>query len=108
MHYPVLLRECLEWLNIRGDGTYLDCTAGLGGHTGGIAERLTTGRVFACDRDAESLEMARGNTAAFGDRITFVQARFSELRAKLRELGIERVHGLIAHPGVSRYQLTDA
>ena len=63
-HYPVLLAESLELLNIRPEGTYLDCTAGLGGHTGAIAAKLSeAGTVIANDRDSQSLEMARANTA---------------------------------------------
>ena len=108
MHYSVLRSESLEWMDIQGGGTYLDCTAGLGGHSAAIAERLTSGRVVACDRDAESLEMARRNTAVYADRILFVKAKFSELREKLSEAGIHQVDALIADLGVSRYQLTDA
>ena len=58
-HYAVLLNESLEYLAIRPDGIYVDLTAGLGGHTRAIAERLESGFVIACDRDAESLELAR-------------------------------------------------
>jgi 16S rRNA (cytosine1402-N4)-methyltransferase len=105
-HYPVLLEETLEYLAIRPDGVYVDATAGLGGHTGAIATRLTTGTVIAADRDAESLELARANTAELADRIRFVHARFSELRSKLSEAGLEQAHGLVADLGVSRYQLT--
>jgi 16S rRNA (cytosine1402-N4)-methyltransferase len=108
MHVPVMLAEVLEFLSVRGDGTYLDVTAGLGGHTAAIAERLTTGVVFACDRDAESLAMAEANTAQWAGRIRFRQARFSQLEAALTELGIAQADGLVADLGVSRYQLTDA
>lgn len=101
MHYPVLCAEALEYLAIRPDGIYLDATAGLGGHTREIARRLTTGFVIASDRDAESLEFARANTAEFADRIRFRQGKFSELQ------GIAEVNGLIADLGVSRYQLTE-
>ncbi len=107
MHVSVLLNESLEYLAIRPDGTYLDATAGLGGHTAAIAARLTTGRVLSFDRDAESLEMARRNTAEWADRIWFRQARFSQLRQALAEFGLEKVDGLLADLGVSRYQLTD-
>ena len=62
MHVPVLLRETLDWLAIRPDGVYLDCTSGLGGHTGEIARKLTTGSVIANDWDADSLDKARANT----------------------------------------------
>ena len=102
MHVPVLLNECLEYLAVQPDGIYLDATAGLGGHTLAIARRLSTGTVIAADRDAESIEMAKANTAECAGRIRFVHAAFSDLA------GIEPVDGLLADLGVSRYQLTDA
>jgi 16S rRNA (cytosine1402-N4)-methyltransferase len=108
MHYPVMLAETLEHLAIRPDGVYCDATAGLGGHTKAIAERLTSGTVISCDRDAESLELARTNTAEYRDRIRFVHAAFSGLAAALSREGVGRVHGLVADLGVSRFQLTDA
>jgi 16S rRNA (cytosine1402-N4)-methyltransferase len=108
MHVPVMLPEVLEFLAVRGDGTYLDVTAGLGGHTAAIAERLTTGVAVACDRDLESLTMAEANTATWAGRIRFRQTRFSRLEEALSELGIARVDGLVADLGVSRYQLTEA
>lgn len=107
MHVPVMLGECLEYLAIRPDGIYLDATAGLGGHAGAIASRLTSGFVIANDRDAESLEMARRNTAEWAARMRFHQGPFRELPAALKEFGVERVSGLLADLGVSRYQLTD-
>jgi 16S rRNA (cytosine1402-N4)-methyltransferase len=107
MHVPVMLAETLEHLAVRPEGTYVDATAGLGGHTGALAARLTTGRVIACDRDAESLALARENTLAWADRIQFVQTSFSGLRQALDGLGLGVVDGLLADLGVSRYQLTD-
>jgi len=103
-----MLRETVEWLAIRPDGVYLDCTCGLGGHTGEIARLLTSGFVIANDRDAQSLEMARANTADVADRIRFYQGPFSSLRSALASAGVERVSALLADLGVSRYQLTDA
>ena len=73
MHFAVMAPQAMEYLAVRPDGTYLDATAGLGGHTAEIARRLTTGKVIANDRDPESLEMARRNTAAWADRICFHQ-----------------------------------
>jgi 16S rRNA (cytosine1402-N4)-methyltransferase len=108
MHQPVMLEEALEHLALRPDGIYLDATAGLGGHTGAIARRLTTGLVIANDRDTESLELAKRNTAEYGDRIRFRHGEFSTLHEALRENGIDRVDGLLADLGVSRFQLTDA
>ncbi|MGE5647992.1 MAG: 16S rRNA (cytosine(1402)-N(4))-methyltransferase RsmH [Acidobacteriota bacterium] len=107
MHIPVMLNESLEQLAIRPDGVYVDATAGLGGHTGAIASRLETGFVVALDRDAESLAMAKQNTAAWSERIRFGQARFSELRQALAAWGLETVDGILADLGVSRYQLTE-
>src|SRR5579872_4323019 len=107
MHYPVLCAEAMEYLAIRPERIYLDATAGLGGHTREIARRLTTGFVIANDRDVESLEMARANTAEAADRIHFHQGSFSELVGAVREQGIEKVDGLLADLGVSRYQLTE-
>jgi 16S rRNA (cytosine1402-N4)-methyltransferase len=105
-HYPVMLAESLEYLAIKPDGRYLDCTAGLGGHTCAIASRLTEGGKLICnDRDSQSLEMARQNAARtvedWENRIEFQHASFSELN----ETGLD---GLIADLGVSRYQLTSA
>lgn len=106
MHVPVMLGEALEYLAIRPDGVYLDATCGLGGHTGAIARRLSTGFVIANDRDGESLDLARKNTADCADRIRFHHGPFSRLDQALADAGLERVDGLLADLGVSRYQLT--
>jgi 16S rRNA (cytosine1402-N4)-methyltransferase len=102
-----MVGECLEYLAVRPDGIYLDATAGLGGHTGAIAKHLRSGLVIANDRDAESLEMATRNTAEWADRIRYHQGSFSELRSALKAFGVERVDGLLADLGVSRYQLME-
>jgi 16S rRNA (cytosine1402-N4)-methyltransferase len=107
MHFSVMAGEVLESLAVRPEGVYLDATAGLGGHTGLIAQRLTTGLVIANDRDAESIEKARHNTAAWAERIRFHHGDFGSLAEAVREAGFERVNGLLADLGVSRYQLTD-
>jgi 16S rRNA (cytosine1402-N4)-methyltransferase len=107
-HFPVMSEEALSLLAIRPGGIFVDATAGMGGHTGMIARRLSTGLVIANDRDAESLEMARQNTADCADRIRFQQAKFSALAETIEEAGYGKVDGLIADLGVSRYQLTTA
>jgi 16S rRNA (cytosine1402-N4)-methyltransferase len=106
-HIPVLSAEVLEHLAVQPEGHYLDCTAGLGGHLGLIAQRLVSGFVIANDRDGESLEMAKRNTLEWAERIRYHQGRFSELRRALSTFGLEKVNGLLADLGVSRYQLTD-
>src|SRR5580704_15954289 len=111
MHTPVMLNECLEYLALKPDGVYLDATAGLGGHTGAIARRLAelggSGFVLACDRDAESLELAKASTADVSSRIRFHQSLFSKLGERLTAEGVSQLDGLLADLGVSRYQLTD-
>src|SRR5450432_2582467 len=105
-HFPVLLAETLEYLAIRPDGTYLDCTAGLGGHTTAIAAMLTRGgRLIANDRDPESLTMAMRNTLEFADRIEYQHGEFSALEHE--GLNQQKLDGLVADLGVSRFQLTD-
>ncbi|HZU24005.1 MAG TPA: 16S rRNA (cytosine(1402)-N(4))-methyltransferase RsmH [Bryobacteraceae bacterium] len=108
-HHPVMLAETLDYLAPQPAGVYLDATAGLGGHTRAIAERLTDGFVIANDRDAESLAIARRNVGEqLARRVRFHRGAFSTLPAALAEAGVERVDGLLADLGVSRYQLTDA
>ncbi len=103
-----MLRECLEYLGVRPAGIYLDATCGLGGHTAAIARQLTTGFVLSCDRDAESLELAKENTRDCADRIHFHKASFSGLGEVLAAEGLKQVDGLLADLGVSKYQLTSS
>ena len=105
-HYPVMLRETLELLAVKPEGNYLDCTAGLGGHTSAIARLLTTGKLISNDRDAQSLEMARQNAAEWADRIEFRHTSFSGL-ARLAEGPPTELDGVLADLGVSRFQLTN-
>lgn len=101
-----MLNEALEYLAVRGDGIYLDATAGLGGHSKAIAARLTTGLLLACDRDAESLELARAATSEYAARIRFHQSLFSQLGNVTSAEGIPQLDGILADLGVSRLQLT--
>jgi 16S rRNA (cytosine1402-N4)-methyltransferase len=105
-----MLREVMEHLAVQPDGIFLDATCGMGGHTGAIARQLTTGFVLSCDRDAESLALARENTLDCADRIRFRQASFSQLGAAVTAEGLQsgftQVTGLLADLGVSKYQLT--
>jgi 16S rRNA (cytosine1402-N4)-methyltransferase len=107
-HYPVLLAESLEYLAIKPEGIYLDATAGLGGHSAAIAQRLQTGFVIACDRDAESLELAGKNMANWSERIRLHRGAFSSFPQALERNGVERLDGVLADLGVSRYQLSSA
>jgi 16S rRNA (cytosine1402-N4)-methyltransferase len=106
MHISVMPEEAISLLGIRPEGIYLDATAGLGGHTALMAQRLTTGYVIASDRDAKSLALARRNTDAWAQRICFHYGSFGTLGDAVRQAGYEKVDGLLADLGVSRYQLT--
>ncbi len=107
-HVSVLLEECIEALNIKPDGIYVDGTLGGGGHSRRIAEKLTTGRHIGIDRDPVALKAARERLAPCGDRVTLVHSNFSEIASVLKELGIGGVDGILLDLGVSSPQLDDA
>ncbi len=102
-----MAEEALSLLEIRPGGFYLDATAGLGGHTALIAQRLSAGMVIANDRDPASLEMARRNLAPWSARVRFHQGTFGTLARTVAEAGVEKLDGILADLGVSRYQLTE-
>ncbi len=104
-HYSVLLRECMEALNLRPEGIYVDGTLGLGGHSLSIAKQLTTGRLIGIDRDANAIAAAKERLADYADHITFVQGNFRDLPMILSDLGIETIDGLLLDLGVSSPQL---
>ncbi len=111
-HVPVLLREALEYLAIRPEGTYLDCTVGAGGHSAEIARRLTTGRLLALDRDPQAVELARQRLAEFGDaelgnKVKLVHAHFEDLVETTRQQGAAPADGLLADLGLSQMHLDD-
>ncbi len=106
-HVSVLLHECIDNLNIRPDGIYLDGTLGLGGHSYEIASRLTTGRLIGIDRDETAIRRAGERLAPFGERVTLVHGNFSEAAEVLDRLGIEAVDGMLFDLGVSSPQLDE-
>ena len=108
LHKPVLLDECIEALNIRPDGVYVDGTLGRAGHSREIAQRLTTGRLICIDRDMAAIDAAKERLAPWMDRVTLVHSNFSELGDVLRQAGIAGVDGMLFDLGVSSPQLDDA
>ncbi len=107
-HKPVLLAECIQALNIRPDGIYLDGTLGRAGHSREIAQRLTTGRLICVDRDQAALDAAQERLAPWKDRVTFVHSNFCRLDAILEGLHLSGVDGMLFDLGVSSPQLDDA
>ena len=108
IHKSVLLDECIEALNIRPDGVYVDGTLGRAGHSREIAKRLTTGRLICIDRDMAAIEAAKTRLAEWMDRVTLVHSNFSELGDVLAEAGVTGVDGMLFDLGVSSPQLDDA
>ncbi len=106
-HVSVLLQECLEGLNIKPDGIYVDGTLGGAGHSSHIAARLTTGRLIGIDRDPVALKAAGERLAPYGSRVTLVHSNFCEIKQVLQDLGLEGVDGILLDLGVSSPQLDD-
>ena len=106
-HVSVLLDECIEALNIKPDGIYVDGTLGGAGHSSQIARRLTTGRLIGIDRDEVALKAASERLAPYMDRVTLVHSNFADLASVLCGLGMEGVDGILLDLGVSSPQLDD-
>ena len=107
-HISVLLNECIDNLNIRPDGIYVDGTMGGGGHSLEIAKRLTTGRLICIDQDPNAHEAAGKRLAEYKDRITFVRDNFGNIANILDSLGKEKIDGMLLDIGVSSHQLDEA
>lgn len=106
-HISVLLQECIEALNIRPDGIYVDGTLGMGGHSEEIAKRLTTGKLIGIDRDETAIARAGVRLAAYGERVQLVHGNFRDTVEILDDLGIEAVDGMLFDLGVSSPQLDE-
>ena len=106
-HVSVLLDECIENLNIRPDGIYMDGTLGGGGHSSQIAARLTTGTLIGVDRDTVALEAAGKRLEPYRDRVKLVHSNFCRLNEIIEELEIPGVDGILLDLGVSSPQLDD-
>jgi 16S rRNA (cytosine1402-N4)-methyltransferase len=105
-HLPIMLQECLDGLNIRPDGTYVDVTFGGGGHSSGILERLgEKGKLYAFDQDPD----AKQNALKFKDdsRFTFIETNFRNIKKYLRLYGVKKVDGILADFGISSHQIDE-
>ena len=107
-HVSVLLEECIEALNIKPNGIYVDGTLGGAGHSSCIVKKLTTGRLIGIDRDRVALAAATERLAPYGDTVTLVHSNFSEMAQVLKEQGIGGVDGILLDLGVSSPQLDDS
>ena len=107
-HVSVLLPECIDSLNIRPEGVYVDGTLGMGGHSEEIAKRLTTGKLIGIDRDEAPIRRAGGRLRPYGDRVQLVHGNFRDTAEILDDLGIEAVDGMLFDLGVSSPQLDES
>jgi len=107
-HRPVLLWECIEGLNIKPDGIYVDGTLGRGGHSEEIAKRLTTGKLISIDQDQQAIDEAGARLAPYDDKVILVKDNFRNTAAILDSLGYDGVDGMLFDLGVSSPQLDDA
>lgn len=104
-HKSVLLEECIENLNIKPDGIYVDGTLGGGGHSYEIAKALKTGRLIGIDQDEAAIKAASDRLEPFKDRVTVVRSNYAQMKDVLSNLGIEKVDGILLDLGVSSHQL---
>ena len=103
-HVPVMLKECIEGLNIKPDGIYVDVTFGGGGHSRAILEKLgKNGRLIGFDQDEDALKNVPND-----ERFIFVQANFAEIKRFLRLHGYKQIDGILADLGVSSHQFDTA
>lgn len=107
-HVSVLLNECIEALDIKDNGIYVDCTLGGAGHSSHILKNLSTdGTLIGIDQDKDALSAAKERLKSF-ENVKYVHNNFYNIDAILNELGIEKVDGILADLGVSSYQLDEA
>ena len=107
-HVSVLLDECIENLNIKPDGIYVDGTMGGGGHSLEIAKRLDTGKLIAIDQDENAHKAARERLAQHLDKVVFVKNNFGNIASILDALNMQGIDGMLLDIGVSSHQLDEA
>ncbi|MBE6871435.1 MAG: 16S rRNA (cytosine(1402)-N(4))-methyltransferase RsmH [Ruminococcaceae bacterium] len=105
VHVPVMLEPCIDALNIRPDGIYVDGTMGGAGHSSEIAKRLVNGRLVAIDQDSDAIAAGGERLSAYGERAIVVEDNFKNMKNVLSSLGIRGVDGILMDLGVSSYQL---
>lgn len=103
-HYSVLLKESVDFLNVKSDGIYVDATMGGGGHSYEILSR-GAGKLIGIDQDIEAIGAATKRLEEFGDKVTAVNRNFSNIREILADSGVDAIDGAVMDLGVSSYQL---
>ena len=106
-HVSVLLNETVDLLNVKPDGIYVDGTLGRGGHTSLLLSRLTTGHVYAFDKDQQAIEESKVNLQKYEGKVTFIHSDFGNMKEALKEYGISKVDGVMMDLGVRSPQFDD-
>ena len=106
-HVSVLLNETVDLLNVKPDGIYVDGTLGRGGHTSLLLSRLTTGHVYAFDKDQQAIEESKVNLQKYEGKVTFIHSDFGNMKEALKQYGISKVDGVMMDLGVSSSQFDD-
>ena len=106
-HISVLLHETVDALNVNEDGIYVDGTLGRGGHAKLLLSKLTTGHLYAFDKDATAIEESKENLKEYLDKVTFIHHDFSHMKECLNEMNVQKVDGVMMDLGVSSPQFDD-
>lgn len=104
-HISVLLQECIDNLNIKPDGIYVDGTLGGAGHSGEILKRLDSGRLIGIDQDADAIAAATRRLEQIGGNFTVIRSNYAQMVPELDQIGINEVDGILLDLGVSSFQL---
>lgn len=110
-HKPVLLNECLEWLDIKSSGTYVDCTLGGAGHSSEILKRLDRdGLLIGLDQDEDALKFSRERLEglSLAGRYQLIKTNFENVKTACEGVGVDKVDGILMDIGVSSWQLDEA
>ena len=107
-HYPVMLKECLDALDIKPDGIYVDLTLGRGGHSSAILAKLTTGLLISFDKDNQAIQESEPRLLKVGQNFKLIHSDYMNIKDVLEELGIKSVDGILADIGVSSPQIDDS
>lgn len=107
-HIPVMLDECIQGLDIKPNGIYVDCTLGGGGHSEQIAKRLTTGKLIVFDKDYDAIKSSKVRLKDYEDKIVYIHDDFKNAMAYLDDCGYDKIDGVLMDLGVSSYQIDEA
>lgn len=104
---PVMLQEVIDGLDIKKDGTYVDCTVGGAGHSFEIAKRLKGGHLFCFDRDQDAIDKSAQVLKKFGNSVTLVKDNYKNAPQVLRDLAVKKIDGFLVDLGVSSHQIDE-